>query len=102
MPDHLHLLVEGTGIGSDLLLFVWDFKRRTGFSFKRAAGEFLWQEGFCDRILRSDECVIAAARYLLGNPIRAGLVRHPLEWPFMGSERYELRDLLESVRRTRV
>jgi putative transposase len=101
MPDHLHLLVEGTAAGSDLRGFVWDFKRRTGFTFKHAAGESLWQDGFFDRILRSDECVLTVARYLLENPVRAGLVRHPLEWPFLGSERYELRDLLESVRTSR-
>ena len=102
MPDHLHLLVEAERDTSDLRVFVWDFKRRAGFAFKRTTGTPLWQEGFYDRVLRNDESSRIVARYLLENPVRAGLARHPLEWPFLGSERYDLRTLLEGVGDTRV
>ena len=74
-----------------------DLKRRTGYAFKQATGEPLWQEGFYDRILRSQECTRSVARYILANPVRAGLVRHPRAWPFLGSEVYDLRELLESA-----
>ena len=94
MPDHFHVLVEAVDEGSDLLPFVAEFKQRTGYAFKRGAGEPLWQEGFYDRVLRREECVHGVVRYLVANPVRAGLVRHPLEWPFLGSERFELRALL--------
>ncbi len=97
MPDHLHLLVEATTRDADLLSLVRDFKQRTGFAFKHLTGKPLWQDGFHDHVLRGDECVRRVARYLLANPVRAGLVRHPLEWPFLGSDRFELRELLDSV-----
>jgi REP element-mobilizing transposase RayT len=102
MPDHLHVLAEALDDRSDLRVFAWDFKRRAGFAFKRATGEPLWQEGFYDRVLRSDESSRTVARYLLENPVRAGLARHPLEWPFLGSERYALTTLLDGVGDSRV
>ncbi len=98
MPDHAHLLVEALVEDADLLRFVSGFKQRTGFAFKRLAGQALWQDGFHDHVLRADECARSVARYLLENPVRAGLVRHPQEWPYLGSERYTVRELLESVR----
>jgi REP element-mobilizing transposase RayT len=101
MPDHAHLLVEALAEDACLLPFVSEFKQRTGFAFKRLAGQALWQDGFHDHILRADECARSVARYLLENPVRAGLVRHPLEWPYLGSERYTLRELLESAGDTR-
>jgi putative transposase len=97
MPDHVHLLVEALAEDACLLPFVAGFKQRTGFAFRRFAGEPLWQDGFHDHILRADECARSVARYLLENPVRAGLVRHPLEWPYLGSDRYTVRELLESA-----
>ena len=34
----------------------------------------LWQTGFHDRALRDDEDLRVAARYVVANPLRAGLV----------------------------
>jgi len=98
MPDHMHLLVEGLREEADLRPFISEFKQKTAFTYKRLSGASLWQDGFHDHVLRSDECARAVARYLLENPVREGLVRHPLEWPYLGSERYTLRELMESVR----
>ena len=33
--------------------------------------------------------------YIVANPVRAGLVRHPAEYPHIGSERYTVAELLE-------
>jgi hypothetical protein len=79
--------------------FAKDFKQRTGFAYTRATGRRLWQEGSYDRVLRADENVEEVVRYRLGNPVRAGLVRHPFEWPHIMSERYDLREFLEGVER---
>jgi putative transposase len=103
MPDHLHVLVEGLQESSDLEAFAKHFKQLTGFRYKRATGRRLWQEGYYDRVLRKDEDLEDAARYVLGNPVRAGLVQHPLDWPHLATERYSLRELLTGVERgTRV
>jgi hypothetical protein len=33
--------------------------------------------------------------YVIGNPVRAGLVRQPSEYPHSGSERYTMQEMLE-------
>jgi len=40
----------------------------------------VWQEESFDRILRKEESIDAAVIYMLGNPVRAGLVRSPSDY----------------------
>ena len=76
MPDHLHWLVQ-LRLGSNLSEVVWAVKGRSSFEINRVRGVRgrVWQPSFHDRALRSDENLGAAARYVVCNPIRAGLVR---------------------------
>jgi putative transposase len=76
MPDHLHWLLQ-LHPGSNLSEVVWAVKGRSSFEINRARGVRggVWQPKFHDRALRSDENLGAAARYVVCNPIRAGLVR---------------------------
>lgn len=75
MPDHLHWLIAlQQGSISDLM------RRIKGRSAKRINALVghqgkLWQDGFHDRALRREEDVLPAARYIVANPLRAGLVR---------------------------
>ena len=101
MPDHLHLLVEGTDPGSQLTEFVRLFKQRSSFQWKRAFGSELWQRGYFEHVLRSDESAIDVARYILANPLRAGMVQSVENYPFLGSMTMSVRDLLYSVSRDR-
>ena len=98
MPDHLHLLVEGTTPDADFLEFMRTFKQRSSFHWKRSFGGELWQRSYYEHVLRDDEDTVTIARYVLANPLRAGLVEDPLRYPFMGSFVYELRELLDSLR----
>jgi len=95
MPDHLHLLVEALAADSCLLAFVKDFKQRSGFVYKQSCGVPLWQDGYHDHIIRGDEVVMKLARYLLENPVRVGLVRHPLDWQTLGSLVLTVEELLD-------
>ena len=90
MPEHLHLLVQGTE-QSSLSRFMKDFKQRTGFHFKQERSEVLWQKSFHDHALRNDEGLEAAAFYLAQNPERRGLASMWHEYPFWGG--VLLRDL---------
>jgi putative transposase len=76
MPDHLHWLLQ-LHSGSNLSEVVWAVKGRSSFEINRARGVrgCVWQPKFHDRALRSDENLGAAARYVVCNPLRAGLVR---------------------------
>lgn len=84
MPDHLHLLVEGSA-ESDIPQFVKDFRQRTGYAYRRVSGEALWQKSYYDHVLRREEDVREAVRYVVGNPVRAGLVLEPSDHPYSGS-----------------
>ena len=97
MPDHLHLLVEGMDLESKLTEFVRIFKQRSSFHWKRQFGSELWQRSYFERVLRSHESTVDVARYVLANPLRAGMVESVEDYPFLGSMTMSVRDLLYSV-----
>ena len=97
MPDHAHLLVEGLGEDSDFKRFTKMAKQRSGGLYARTHHQRLWQEGYYERVLRDEDDTRALARYILSNPVRAGLVESPDEYPFIGSDVWSLAELLESV-----
>ena len=81
MPDHFHWLLSLGAV--DLNVLVRRFKSRSSRAFKQRfdwPGP-LWQKNFHDRALRRDDDVAAAARYVLCNPIRAGLVDRVGDYP---------------------
>jgi len=43
----------------------------------------IWQRDFFEHRLRHDESRREKADYILRNPIRGGLVKHPEDWPFI-------------------
>jgi putative transposase len=55
---------------------------------KRVEGRNLahpvWQRGFFDHLLRSDESYEQKWNYVRENPIRAGLARIADDWPYAG------------------
>ncbi len=69
MPDHLHWLLS-LGTDADLTAVVQSVK---SVSAHRLGGK-VWQRGFHDRAVRSEEDLPALARYVVANPVRAGLV----------------------------
>lgn len=70
MPDHVHWLVQLKD-GASLGEVVRRLKNRVSIVF----GARVWQRGFHDHALRRDEDVASVARYVVANPVRAGLVR---------------------------
>jgi putative transposase len=84
MPDHVHLVVEGLSDAADLRRFMKAWKQKTGFEYSKRTGGRLWQVGFFDHVLRSDESTERHVDYVLGNPVRAGLARTVGEYPFAG------------------
>ena len=89
MPDHLHVLVGAQSDQADLLSFVKRFKQMTGFAHRSDHDQPLWQPGFHERILRDDEASETVVRYILENPVRAGLARELGEYRFAGSDVYD-------------
>jgi putative transposase len=88
MPDHIHLLVQGTAESSRLDRFMQRFKQLTGYHYKQRAGRQLWRRSYHDRVLRRDEDVHSAADYIWHNPVRAGLAASREEYLFSGPGRF--------------
>jgi len=97
MPDHAHALVQGLREDSCFVKFVSMFKQRSAYAYRSANGHRLWQEGFFDHVLRDDESLLGVAAYIVNNPIRAGLCRTLAEYPFLGSSRYTIRELIDAA-----
>jgi REP element-mobilizing transposase RayT len=87
MPDHLHLVLEGCDDRSDLRRFAKVAKKRVAYVFRTQFGiPSVWQEGFYDHVLRSDEATDVVVRYVLDNPVRGALVRRAEDYPFSGAK----------------
>jgi REP element-mobilizing transposase RayT len=82
MPDHIHwLLVLGD---LPLQVLMQQLKSRSAIAINKshlARHKRLWQKGFHDHALRREEDLQAAARYVVANPLRAGLVRRLADYP---------------------
>jgi REP element-mobilizing transposase RayT len=80
MPDHLHLLVS-LGEAEPLSKLMQRMKALTARQARTAHGE-VWSPGFHDRALRREEDVATVARYVVMNPVRAGLVSRIGDYPY--------------------
>ena len=76
MPDHVHGLVAFVP-GPVMETEIESWKRFTARQHGAA-----WQNGFFDHRLRREESFAERARYIRGNPVRAGLVSRAEEWPW--------------------
>ena len=87
MPNHVHLLVEVWDTPLGKLVQSW---KKMGTDFRNARlglrGQW-WQEDYFDRLIRDEAHFQRAVRYIEENPVKAGLVKAPREWPW-GSARW--------------
>ena len=82
MPDHVHWLFQ-LGDQLDLSSTIKLFKARSAHRVNRFLHRqgSLWQKAFYDHALRQDEDMRDIARYIVSNPLRAGLVEHIGDYP---------------------
>ncbi len=83
MPSHLHLLYVAGTVGMKTLLA--DFKRWTGHRMAKAIetdGGRFWQDEWFDHWSRSADETDRIVSYIRQNPVRAGLVKRPEDWPY--------------------
>lgn len=82
MPDHVHWLFQLEG-RANLSAAIKRFKacsaRKVNGYFSRHGA--IWQKSFYDHALRKEEDVRGIARYIVANPLRAGLVEHIGDYP---------------------
>jgi REP element-mobilizing transposase RayT len=77
MPDHLHWLMQ-LGKQNSLSKTVQSVKSYTS---RRLGLNKLWQPGFHDRALRHEDDLTNIARYIIMNPVRAGITDSIKNYP---------------------
>jgi putative transposase len=86
MPDHLHWLMELRGSKS-LPVCVASMKSVAARTIKakQLARSPLWQKGYMDRAIRREQDLVHVARYIVANPLRAGIVEAVGDYPLWDS-----------------
>ena len=107
MPDHIHWVVrpspedfqrfareqkekggQYTKEPNRLYLskILQDYQRHVAYEVNKhrgTRGVKVWQDGFRDDALRDEKAVQAAVRYVVYNPVVAGLVERPEDYPYL-------------------
>ncbi|AYN14894.1 transposase [Pseudomonas monteilii] len=81
MPDHVHWLIQLND--STLSSLMRRFKSRSSHALYQQGmkREKVWQAGYQDHALRQEEDVRKIARYVICNPLRAGLAKKIGDYP---------------------
>jgi len=83
MPDHIHLFCAPQSEALPLGRWMAYWRSMATRSLGESGGEF-WQREYWDRHLRSEESYSDKWEYVRHNPVRAGLVERPQDWPYQG------------------
>ncbi|MEJ6476651.1 REP-associated tyrosine transposase [Pseudoalteromonas piscicida] len=81
MPDHLHLLFQLMESCS-LSDAIRSLKGRTAARLRVMNIQQLWQKGFYDTCILHNTMLRNQARYIVANPLRAGLVTQIGDYPY--------------------
>jgi putative transposase len=83
MPDHVHLLVTPQAAG-DVGRAVQAIGRRyvRWFNDRHARGGALFESRYRSTVVEADAFLLACMRYVELNPVRAGLVAEPADYPW--------------------
>jgi REP element-mobilizing transposase RayT len=81
MPDHFHWLVELENCSLRKLMRQTKSLITRDVNLSNGRGGPLWQQGYHDRALRREEDLVKLARYVVANPLRAGLVEKLGDYP---------------------
>lgn len=84
MPDHLHLLAR-LGSHEPLSRLMQRLKAVTAGAANKSHGNGrgpVWMPGYHDHGVRREEDILAIARYIVANPVRAGLVSRVGSYPY--------------------
>jgi putative transposase len=101
MPDHVHAIVWFP-MPDQLSHFMKQLKQRSSVQIKRlirtslirynqaiGPAEPVWQAGYYDFSLFTQRKVEEKLIYMHQNPVRAGLVERPCEWPWSSARYYD-------------
>ena len=85
MPDHIHLFAGFSRESPPLEKWVKAVRGDLSRVLREDEGEGThWQKDFFDHLMRSAESYRQKLEYVRQNPVRAGLVKRPEDWPYQG------------------
>src|ERR1017187_1675322 len=84
MPDHLHLLVT-VGDGMTVERAMQLVKGGFSYRLKQECGHWgeVWQRGFSEARVECRQSFMKHREYIAANPVKAGLVERPEEFPHL-------------------
>ena len=84
MPDHVHLFCAPRDDEISLAAWVHYWKSLSSKHWPQPAARPVWQPDFWDTRLRRGDRYESKWEYVRANPVRAGLVEDPDDWPYAG------------------
>lgn len=97
LPDHLHLIMElpekdadySTRLRQIKTYFLQEIKSSEEILLKNLRGEYnLWQRRFWEHRIRDESDFYSHVNYIHFNPVKHGLVKEVIEWPYSSFHRY--------------
>ena len=91
MSNHVHLLVTPSAVGA-VGMMMQDVGRRYVRLFNKIheRSGTLWEGRYKSSLIDSESYLLTCHRYIELNPVRAGLVQHPLEYRWSSHAHYAL------------
>ena len=82
MPNHVHLLLEPHVPLPRITMGIKGASARDANRMLGRAGKPFWQDESFDHWVRSGAQLDRIRSYIHGNPVKAGFVKHPADWPW--------------------
>jgi putative transposase len=82
MPNHYHLVIETPDPTLSAGMQRLNSRYAQWFNWRHGYTGHVFESRFYSGLIESNAHLLEVARYILLNPVRAGLCRHPREWPF--------------------
>jgi REP element-mobilizing transposase RayT len=85
MPNHVHFVLLDNGSAISLSQALRKFKGRSARACNLALGRSgsFWQRDWFDRWMRSESELARTRRYIANNPVKAELVKEPIDYPWL-------------------
>lgn len=89
MPNHVHVLAEiFDGYSLPKIVHSWkSYMANEANQLLNRNGRF-WFRDFFDRYIRDEPHFANAVHYIHDNPVKAGLVKRPEDWPFSSIHKF--------------
>lgn len=82
MSNHVHILIWPRALLPEITKAIKGFTAREANRILARTGEKFWQDESFDHAVRNEDSFYRIVRYIERNPVKAGLVQLPEDWPW--------------------